>query len=180
MSEWESIIGSSKASSYGSCIRSTPKTMQEYVKHYLHKSDTVQGIALKYNISTEELRRINKLYSSDSIFLRTFLLVPAPMTCPASSKNLMNVEVENKTPSAKATEPEELDAFSFLQKLDCKINAGKMAVKDYKFEEDILDRNSRNRTSSTKYFPKKKFHKVEPGTVFSHSQRDDDDHLFQL
>ena len=136
MSEWESIIGSKKGSSYGTCVMSMKQSTAQYVKHYLDKSDTLQGLALKYDSSTDELRRINRLYSSDSIFLRQYLLVPAPKVFPISGPENAGVPQLNNV----SDEPPErdVDALSFLKQLDSKISAGKNAIKDFKYNNNPI------------------------------------------
>jgi len=48
------------------------------IKHRVLPSDTLQGIALKYGASTTEIKRVNKLWSNDSIHLREILHIPIP------------------------------------------------------------------------------------------------------
>ncbi|XP_077993802.1 lysM and putative peptidoglycan-binding domain-containing protein 1-like [Glandiceps talaboti] len=63
--------------SYGKSYGSLQKSKQEiYIKHIVSESDTLQGIALKYGISIEQIRRANKLFTTDSIFLRKVLNIP--------------------------------------------------------------------------------------------------------
>lgn len=54
-----------------------PRPPQSRVVHHVQPSDTIQGISLKYNVTVEELRRVNKLWANDSIWLRGTLLIPA-------------------------------------------------------------------------------------------------------
>ena len=77
MDEWQSIVGNNRVPSYGSCIRAL-KTPSYHQKHFLKEGDTLQGLAIKFNSTMDELRRINKLYGNESIFLREYLLVPSP------------------------------------------------------------------------------------------------------
>ena len=177
MSEWESIVGSKKASSYGTCVRSAKQTTTQYVKHYLDKSDTLPGLALKYDCSPDELRRINKLYSSDSIFLRQYLHVPAPKIFPLSDPE--NAGIPQIVEKAEEPPAEEMDAFSFLKQLDSKITAGKNAVKDLKFDDDII---SADPQGSARYFPTSHVLKSNSNkkSKFSHSQTMESNNLFQL
>jgi len=50
------------------------------IKHRVLPSDTLQGIALKYGASTTEIKRLNKLWSNDSIHLRETLHIPIAST----------------------------------------------------------------------------------------------------
>nr|CAG4650489.1 EOG090X0DPX [Sida crystallina] len=49
-----------------------------FMHHPVQSGDTLQGIALRYKTTVENIKRINKMWSNDTLFLRDFLLVPAP------------------------------------------------------------------------------------------------------
>lgn len=44
--------------------------------HQVGKTDTWQGLSLRYGVAISEICRLNKLYSTDSIHLRKVLLIP--------------------------------------------------------------------------------------------------------
>ncbi|XP_055325546.1 lysM and putative peptidoglycan-binding domain-containing protein 2 [Sitodiplosis mosellana] len=46
------------------------------IRHNLQQTDTLQGIALKYGCTTEQIRRVNRLFAQDSLFLRQYLMIP--------------------------------------------------------------------------------------------------------
>lgn len=177
MSEWQSIIGSNRGSSYGTCVRSTNKSTAQYTKHFLTKDDTLQGLALKYDCSTDEIRRINKLYSTDSIFLREYLLIPRP------KKTLVSDPVKSDLPQSSnnsSSSPEkEMDAISFLKQLDSKIMAGKNAVKDYKLSTELYDNNDLSEASA-QYLKTSDLTNSNKKSFFSHSQKDDRRQHFKL
>ena len=176
MSEWQSIIGSKKASSYGTCVRSMRQTTAHYEKHYLDKSDTLQGLALKYDCSTDELRRINKLYSSDTIFLREYLLVPSVKVFPSSTSEKKSAPPQPEKKVSETPPESESDAYSFLKQLDSRITAGKNAVKDLKFDESII--SSDDRVSSAKYFQNSDIFGSNPRK--KHSRNMENNNHFQL
>ncbi|GBP24374.1 LysM and putative peptidoglycan-binding domain-containing protein 2 [Eumeta japonica] len=66
---------------YGS-ISSLIKRDEEYIKHVMIKGDTLQGIALKYGVTMEKIRRANRLFTSDSLFLREYLYIPVTKDSP--------------------------------------------------------------------------------------------------
>uniref|UniRef100_A0A1B0GHB0 LysM domain-containing protein n=1 Tax=Lutzomyia longipalpis TaxID=7200 RepID=A0A1B0GHB0_LUTLO len=68
-------ISRGRAKKYGSTCNHVRNT-DILVRHEVEKSDTLQGIALKYGCTTEQIRRANRLYASDSLFLRQYLMVP--------------------------------------------------------------------------------------------------------
>ncbi|KAM7360023.1 lysM peptidoglycan-binding domain-containing protein red isoform 1-T1 [Cochliomyia hominivorax] len=68
---------------YGStCCNHQIRNNETLVRHDVEKTDTLQGIALKYGCTTEQIRRANRLFASDSLFLRQFLLVPVEKSSP--------------------------------------------------------------------------------------------------
>ncbi|XP_071451110.1 lysM and putative peptidoglycan-binding domain-containing protein 1 [Hetaerina americana] len=69
------------------------KPQERLIKHTVSKSDTLQGIALKYGVTMEQIRRINRLWASDSLFLRESLLIPTP-SYPAGQEELSSPELE--------------------------------------------------------------------------------------
>lgn len=60
---------------YGSTCKYVSRSGKT-IKHVVQPDDTLQGIALRYGVTTEELKRANRLWTSDSLFLRPWLAVP--------------------------------------------------------------------------------------------------------
>lgn len=80
------------------------KRNETLVKHIISANDTLQGIALKYGVTvrtwliiylwlngitlgifqTEQIRRANRLWATDSLFLREHLMIPVPSNSPFS------------------------------------------------------------------------------------------------
>ncbi|XP_036323875.1 uncharacterized protein LOC118737470 isoform X2 [Rhagoletis pomonella] len=68
---------------YGStCCNQNLRNNETLIRHDVEKTDTLQGIALKYGCTTEQIRRANRLFASDSLFLRQFLLIPVDKSSP--------------------------------------------------------------------------------------------------
>ncbi|GMT28581.1 hypothetical protein PFISCL1PPCAC_19878 [Pristionchus fissidentatus] len=61
---------------YGTTLKACQSPQTHYSIHHVESTDTLQGIALRYNTSVTELKRINKLWS-DVIILKTYLKVPS-------------------------------------------------------------------------------------------------------
>ncbi|XP_020811917.1 histone-lysine N-methyltransferase, H3 lysine-79 specific isoform X1 [Drosophila serrata] len=81
--EKQSIRDSSRTlKRYGSTCCNSMRNNETLIRHIVEKTDTLQGIALKYGCTTEQIRRANRLFASDSLFLRQFLLVPVEKTSP--------------------------------------------------------------------------------------------------
>ncbi|GFS04270.1 lysM and putative peptidoglycan-binding domain-containing protein 2 [Elysia marginata] len=47
-----------------------------HIRHRLTRVDTLNSLALKYNVSVQELKRENKLWNTDHLFLREEILIP--------------------------------------------------------------------------------------------------------
>lgn len=67
--------------------RSPALTTEALIRHDVDRTDTLQGIALKYGCSMEQIRRINRLLPTDTIFLRPFLMIPVDKDSPYYPKD---------------------------------------------------------------------------------------------
>ncbi|XP_055617295.1 lysM and putative peptidoglycan-binding domain-containing protein 1 isoform X2 [Toxorhynchites rutilus septentrionalis] len=69
-------------SNSGSCVsgsaacKSPALCTEALIRHEIGKTDTLQGIALKYGCTMEQIRRVNRLLPTDTIFLRQSLMIP--------------------------------------------------------------------------------------------------------
>ncbi|XP_040394589.1 lysM and putative peptidoglycan-binding domain-containing protein 1 [Cygnus olor] len=100
-------------------------------EHRLEPGDTLPGLALRYGVTTEQIVRANRLYSSDTIFLKPTLLIPAP----ARPGGLRRQEEAVGTPAgpgdtaaAPAPSRHDLSATDFLRQLDAEIGRSKAAA----------------------------------------------------
>lgn len=75
-SELSQSLARTKIRSYGSTASVTASLGEKYVEHRVTDSDTLQGIALKYGVTMEQIKRANKLFSNDCIFLKNSLNIP--------------------------------------------------------------------------------------------------------
>jgi LysM repeat protein len=84
--EVASLIARTSLASLG-MMRSPPKNTSGNVKrvdpppagfqhHVLTKADTLAGLAVRYQTTTEELKKVNKLWSERDMLVRSTLLVP--------------------------------------------------------------------------------------------------------
>ncbi|XP_012339092.1 lysM and putative peptidoglycan-binding domain-containing protein 1 [Apis florea] len=129
------------------CIRDTGKTLKKYgstakhvtrnenlLKHTVSTTDTLQGIALKYGVTTEQIRRVNRLWASDSLFLREHLFIPINPESPLSLDNTEEIEhniVQNVSSPSSITSSIDDDSSvnDFLAKMDSSIANAKKEVK---------------------------------------------------
>ncbi|KAL0269709.1 UNVERIFIED_CONTAM: hypothetical protein PYX00_007349 [Menopon gallinae] len=127
-SEKQSIKDSVKSlKKYGSTCNHM-KRSDYYVTHVVQKTDTLQGIALKYNTTTEQIRRVNRLFASDSLFLRDTLKIPVSKEVANSFES--NNHLSSDPPSEAITSSFSSDSFTnedeksandFLGKIDSSI-----------------------------------------------------------
>uniref|UniRef100_A0A2L2YI14 LysM and hypothetical peptidoglycan-binding domain-containing protein 2 n=1 Tax=Parasteatoda tepidariorum TaxID=114398 RepID=A0A2L2YI14_PARTP len=60
---------------YGSMAKEGMKT-EKHIKHIVQPGDTLQGLALRYGVTMEQIKRANKMWTADSLFLRSSLDIP--------------------------------------------------------------------------------------------------------
>lgn len=86
-SEKQSIRESGRAlKKYGS-VSNHVRNSDVLIRHDLVKDETLAGIALKYECTTEQIRRANRLFASDSLYLRQFLMIPVEKGSPFYPKD---------------------------------------------------------------------------------------------
>ncbi|KAJ7985540.1 hypothetical protein DPEC_G00353140 [Dallia pectoralis] len=153
------LRGNSTTRSYGSLVQSSHSPVrQRRVEHQVQPGETLQGIALKYGVSMEKIKRANRLYTHDSIFLKKSLSIPVLSDyCPAASNGLDRAEghhgqglditkdstqneiTENRSETTQAKETSELSPMDFLKMMDGMISLSKeAAVKRYQEGEERL------------------------------------------
>ncbi|XP_033926967.1 lysM and putative peptidoglycan-binding domain-containing protein 1 [Melopsittacus undulatus] len=93
-------------------------------EHRLQPGDTLPGLALRYGVTMEQIQRANRLYPSDTIFLKPTLLIPGPPRGPCPELGAA------PAPSGAAPVPPrgDLSAAAFLQELDAQIGRSKAAA----------------------------------------------------
>ncbi|XP_051159086.1 lysM and putative peptidoglycan-binding domain-containing protein 2 [Leptopilina boulardi] len=138
MEERRSIRNSGKAlKKYGSTSKHI-KRNEIMIKHVVSKSDTLQGIALKFGVTTEQIRRANRLWATDSLFLREYLLIPVPVDNPLSTpSNDASTESESnhtiastsRSSSISSSIDQESTVDDFLARMDSSIASVKKDVK---------------------------------------------------
>ncbi|XP_011261811.1 lysM and putative peptidoglycan-binding domain-containing protein 2 isoform X2 [Camponotus floridanus] len=129
---------------YGSTAKHMTRT-ESLVKHTVCPTDTLQGIALKYGVTTEQIRRINRLWASDSLFLREHLLIPINADNSASVCNNESVAPEEhdippnvSSPSSISSIDDESSVGDFLAKMDSSIANVKKEVKRAQGNNSVL------------------------------------------
>ncbi|KAG9345307.1 hypothetical protein JZ751_009853 [Albula glossodonta] len=71
------LLRGNRTRSYGSLVRSPLSPVRQgRIEHQVQPGETLQGLALKYGVSMEQIKRANRLYTNDSIFLKKSLSIP--------------------------------------------------------------------------------------------------------
>ncbi|XP_003428087.1 lysM and putative peptidoglycan-binding domain-containing protein 2 [Nasonia vitripennis] len=147
MEERRSIRDSGRAPKrYGSTARHVTRN-ETLVKHPVDKSDTLQGIALRYGVTTEQIRRVNRLWASDSLFLREHLLIPVSTDSPLSASSTVASISESFDSTNNTTSPssvsspvddENSSVNDFLAKMDSSIASVKKEIKKVQGSSEFL------------------------------------------
>ncbi|KAJ7307213.1 hypothetical protein JRQ81_009205 [Phrynocephalus forsythii] len=89
------LLQGTRTRSYGSLVKTVSSPVRERrVEHRLEPGDTLQGLAVKYGVTTEQIKRANRLYTNDSIFLKKTLYIPLPVETKGLSNGL-NLDEED-------------------------------------------------------------------------------------
>ncbi|CAJ0965716.1 unnamed protein product [Ranitomeya imitator] len=77
------LLRGARTRSYGSLVQSSysPARLRK-LEHLVQPGDTLPGLALKYGVTMEQIKRANRLYTNDSIFLKKYLSIPVLMEQP--------------------------------------------------------------------------------------------------
>ncbi|KAI3360734.1 hypothetical protein L3Q82_012976 [Scortum barcoo] len=138
------LLRGSRTKSYGSLIRSPVSPVsplrQRRIEHKIQPGETLQGLALKYGVSMEQIKRANRLYTNDSIFLKKSLSIPVMSDLDRQSNvvDLKDGERDNAgcgsaqnghtdCKDGKETAPD-LTPVDFLRRLDDLISQSKQAA----------------------------------------------------
>ncbi|XP_063782157.1 lysM and putative peptidoglycan-binding domain-containing protein 2 [Pseudophryne corroboree] len=171
-------LARTKTRSYGSTASVTAPWAERFIEHQVSPCDTLQGIALKYGVTMEQIKRANKLFSTDCIFLRKSLNIPVVsektslfnglslLDSPENefqddgnkqSEEAASAPVNNvsSTSSPEINRPlvgqdEELSAKDFLHRLDLQIKRSTQAAKRLK-EEEYLRQEEENSYATSSY-----------------------------
>ncbi|XP_038832878.1 lysM and putative peptidoglycan-binding domain-containing protein 1-like [Salvelinus namaycush] len=137
--------------SYGSLVQSNLSPVrQRRIEHQVQPGETLQGLALKYGVSMEQIKRANRLYTNDSIFLKKYLSIPVlsdynsdanigvdvteedsgqvqdSTSKKGSTQNGKPVNNSEKTQEEEGTS--ELSPMNFLKRMDRMISQSKQAA----------------------------------------------------
>ncbi|CAH2327170.1 Hypothetical predicted protein [Pelobates cultripes] len=157
------LLRGSCTRSYGSLVQSSysPARVRK-LEHQVQPGDTLQGLALKYGVTMEQIKRANRLYTNESIFLKKYLYIPVLVEQGELSNGLESPEESgdgssSERPSSSQAQKSgkdrskqqenkshagtrnEISASDFMNNLDTKIRVSKRAaVKKLKEVETLI------------------------------------------
>ncbi|XP_074538775.1 lysM and putative peptidoglycan-binding domain-containing protein 1 [Halichoeres trimaculatus] len=129
------LLRGSRTRSYGSLVRSPLSPVRERrIEHKIQPGETLQGLALKYGVTMEQIKRANRLYTNDSIFLKKSLSIPVLSDLQHCS-NGEDAVSNGHSGSSSGEKPDDgretrsdLTPVDFLKRLDGLINQSKQAA----------------------------------------------------
>ncbi|XP_061573539.1 lysM and putative peptidoglycan-binding domain-containing protein 1 [Cololabis saira] len=134
------LLRGSRTRSYGSLVRSPLSPRQSRIQHQLQPGETLQGLSLKYGVSMEQIKRANRLYTNDSIFLKKSLSIPVMSDLDGCSNGVdlseedcdgVGSSVQNGPTGSSSEEKQrasDLTPVDFLKRLDELISQSKQAA----------------------------------------------------
>ncbi|OQR72107.1 lysM and putative peptidoglycan-binding domain-containing protein 2-like [Tropilaelaps mercedesae] len=151
--------------SYGSCGSRTGQMAARInvriIRYRVQPSDTLQGIALKYGVTMEDIKRENRLWTTDSLFLREHLDIPLPASPSGDGAALLPTQQQQlggvRCPREASPSPQRtvsLDAVAasdqdenirdFLGRIDTSIKKTKSQIKELNLpaDESVAGRNA--------------------------------------
>ncbi|KYR02295.1 hypothetical protein DLAC_01126 [Tieghemostelium lacteum] len=75
------------------------------ITHILTRQDTLQGLAIKYGVKIDDIKRLNKIYSNDTLFLKKSLTIPKAETNNSNSNNSSDNESNNMNGNGNSSSP---------------------------------------------------------------------------
>ncbi|XP_054903026.1 lysM and putative peptidoglycan-binding domain-containing protein 1 [Poeciliopsis prolifica] len=129
------LLRGSRTRSYGSLTRSSLSPVrQKVIEHTVKPGETLQGLALKYGVTVELIKRANRLYTNDSIFLKKSLSIPVLSDLNDHSNGVDSSEEDHKEGKTNCDTEDyrkpasDLTPGDFLKRLDNLISQSKEAA----------------------------------------------------
>ncbi|TRY90422.1 hypothetical protein DNTS_018918 [Danionella cerebrum] len=131
------LLRGQRTRSYGSLVSSSLSPVrQRRIEHKIQPGETLQGLSLRYGVSMEQIKRANRLYTNDSIFLKDSLFIPVLTESVSFTNGLELTEEdtlpaqtpENKTDAYRCEKKADLSPGEYLKKIDCLISQSKQAA----------------------------------------------------
>ncbi|UYV81260.1 LYSMD2 [Cordylochernes scorpioides] len=117
----------SNKNNYGTTNGHCPCKKYKYVTHTVQPTDTLQGIALKYGVSMEAIKRENKLFTNDFLCIKKKLHIPIKEEDPLYSNHTHQAEPRFQSEEQLESDPE--SSSDFLSRIDSHIEETRNKLK---------------------------------------------------
>ncbi|TSK34808.1 LysM and putative peptidoglycan-binding domain-containing protein 1 [Bagarius yarrelli] len=194
------LLHGQRAKSYGSVVTSSQSPIrQNRIQHKVQPGETLQGLSLKYGVSMEQIKRANRLYTNDSIYLKKVLFIPVLTEVLSftndeerhkdkTSHQYQQALVENgQTASGGQEVAADISPSDYLKRMDSLINQSKQAAVKTCQERDKLfsleDQDQyRHQESCSSSQGQQAIMGLVPLTITKRTKklRDKEDEIFQL
>ncbi|CAJ0576044.1 unnamed protein product, partial [Mesorhabditis spiculigera] len=131
------LCGYNRVRRYGTTQRVSHSKPPQLIEHTIRPEDTIAGLALRYNSSITDIKRINKLWSNESLFLKSRITIPvhcdtpiSPPTVnlvPESPRKISKKQPGRDEPPPKGTQPEQ-SMRDILNRIDTSIKKSSKTV----------------------------------------------------
>ncbi|XP_072535651.1 lysM and putative peptidoglycan-binding domain-containing protein 1 [Salminus brasiliensis] len=197
------LLRGQRTKSYGSLVTSSLSPVrQKRIEHKVQPGETLQGLSLKYGVSMEQIKRANRLYTNDSIFLKKVLFIPVltesvsftsenelheEVSSQEERKSLQQVTGNGQTDFESQEVTSDLSPSDYLKRMDSLINQSKQAaVKTCQESDKQFSSMEQLRTSShgsgASFQGQQAVLGAVPLTITKRTKklRDKEDEIFQL
>nr|XP_020471157.1 lysM and putative peptidoglycan-binding domain-containing protein 1 [Monopterus albus] len=142
--EGNNLLPGSRTTSYSSLVQSPVSALrQRCIEHKVQPGETLQGLALKYGVSMEQIKRANRLYTNDSIFLRKSLSIPVLTDLNDCSNGMDLAAEDSEKDNSCSTQNGDTESSSDNKQEDCKDRAADLTPVDYlKRLDDLISQSS--------------------------------------
>lgn len=125
------LLGGQRTRSYGSLVKSSLSPIRHKpIEHQVQPGETLQGLALKYGVTMEQIKRANRLYTNDSIFQKKVLSIPVlSQSCENQQVEEGSTQMDSCSQgSAVNADVTDLSPSDYLKKMDGLINQSMQAA----------------------------------------------------
>ncbi|KRX57918.1 LysM and putative peptidoglycan-binding domain-containing protein 2 [Trichinella sp. T9] len=143
------LCGLKKIPRYGTTSVPPNRAVIKVIEYKVTPQDTLPGIALKFNSSVAEIKRLNRLWSQESFFLRETLSIPlfsqsSDESTPVMSKDKQAAKqtVDQSFENGQLEDLSKISVNDFFNKIDRTIQHSAMNVRriEEKSSIDTIER----------------------------------------
>ncbi|CAJ0954988.1 unnamed protein product, partial [Mesorhabditis belari] len=134
------LCGYNRVRRYGTTQRVSHNKPVQLIEHITQSEDTIPGLALRYNSSITDIKRINKLWSNESLFLKKSIMIPVQPDSPSVKYRLK--PYTPVAPDIKSTKPppsteKEISMRDILSRIDSSIQNTSKTVNKLEKESSV-------------------------------------------